>query len=100
MSVRAQMAYLSGRAWRPLPGADSIEDLRAKIQDQPPGYIAYDRWARKYLPQLKSLADPASRPPWLVPVYSHPSITVYRVELAGPADRTGGARSGVAGGGR
>jgi Dolichyl-phosphate-mannose-protein mannosyltransferase len=101
MSVRAQMAYLSGRAWRPLPGADSIDDLKVKIQDQPPGYIAYDRWARKYLPQLKALADPAAaRPPWLVPVYSHPSITVYRVELPRPVGQTKDARSGVTDGSR
>ncbi len=81
MSVRAQIAYLSHRPWRPLPGADSVEGLKAIIRDDPPDYIAYDRWARKYLPQLKALADPAGSPPWLRPVYSHPSIVVYRVEL-------------------
>ena len=58
MSVRAQIAYLSHRPWRPLPGADSVEGLKAIIRDDPPDYIAYDRWARKYLPQLKALADP------------------------------------------
>ena len=100
MSVRAQMAYLSGRAWRPLPGAESIDDLKVKIQDRPPGYIAYDRWARKYVPQLKSLADPGASPPWLVPVYSHPSITVYRVELARSADREREASTSAAGGRR
>ena len=68
MSVRAPIAYLSHRPWRPLPGADSVEGLKAIIRDDPPDYIAYDRWARKYLPQLKALADPAGSPPWLRPV--------------------------------
>ena len=81
MAVRAQMAYLSRREWRPLPGADSVEGLKALLQQDPPGYVVYDRWARKYIPQLKSLVDPAVSPPWLRAVYSHPSIVVYRVEM-------------------
>jgi hypothetical protein len=75
------MAYLSRREWRPLPGADSVQGLKTLLQHDPPGYIVYDRWARKYIPQLKSLVDPAASPPWLRVVYSHPSIVVYRVEM-------------------
>ena len=81
MAVRAQMAYLSRREWRPLPGADSVEGLKTMLQHDPPGYVVYDRWARKYIPELKSLVDPAASPPWLRAVYSHPSIVVYRVEM-------------------
>ena len=81
MAVRAQMAYLSRREWRPLPRADSVERLKILLQQDPPGYIAYDRWARKYIPELKSLLDPAAGPGWLRAVYSHPSIVVYRVEM-------------------
>jgi 4-amino-4-deoxy-L-arabinose transferase-like glycosyltransferase len=81
MAVRAQMAYLSRREWRPLPGAGSVEALEALLQQDPPGYVVYDRWARKYIPELKSLLDPAASPRWLRAVYSHPSIVVYRVEM-------------------
>ena len=81
MAVRAQMAYLSRREWRPLPGADSVEGLKALLQQDPPGYVVYDRWAWKYIPELKSLLDPAVSPRWLRAVYSHPSIVVYRVEM-------------------
>jgi len=81
MAVRAQMAYLSRREWRPLPDADSVEELKTLVGHDPPGFIVYDRWARKYNPGLKSLADPAVSPPWLRAVYSHPSIVVYRVEM-------------------
>jgi len=82
MSVRAQIAYLSRRQWRPLPGADSIEDLGATLRrERPPDYLVYDRWARRFIPQLKTLADPAGSPPWLEAVYSDPSIVVYRVEM-------------------
>ena len=81
MAVRAQMAYLSRREWRPLPGADSVEALKTLLQQDPPGYVVYDRWARKYIPELKSLLDPAASPRWLRAVYCHPSIVVYRVEM-------------------
>jgi hypothetical protein len=81
MAVRAQMAYLSRREWRPLPGADSVEGLKTLLEQDPPGYVVYDRWAWKYMPELKSLLDPAASPRWLRAVYSHPSIVVYRVEM-------------------
>ena len=81
MAVRAQMAYLSRREWRPLPGADSVEGLKTILQQDPPGYVVYDRWAWKYMPELKSLLDPAASPRWLRAVYSNPSIVVYRVEM-------------------
>jgi 4-amino-4-deoxy-L-arabinose transferase-like glycosyltransferase len=81
MAVRAQMAYLSRREWRPLPGADSLPALKTLLHQDPPGYIVYDRWARKYLPQLKALLDPAASPSWLRAVYSQPGIVVYRVQM-------------------
>jgi 4-amino-4-deoxy-L-arabinose transferase-like glycosyltransferase len=81
MAVRAQMAYLSRREWRPLPGADSVEGLKTLLQQDPPGYVVYDRWAWKYMPELKSLLDPAASPRWLRAVYSNPAIVVYRVEM-------------------
>ena len=81
MAGRAQMAYLSRREWRPLPDADSVEGLKTLLGQDPPGFIVYDRWARKYNPRLKALADPTASPPWLRAIYSHPSIVVYRVEM-------------------
>jgi hypothetical protein len=81
MSVRAQIATLSRRRWRAMPGADSIEDLENRLREQPPDYLVYDRWARRFIPQLRALADPAGSPPWLRAVYASPLIVVYRVEL-------------------
>ena len=57
MAGRAQMAYLSRREWRQLPDAESVEGLLALLRNDPPGFIVYDRWARKYNPRLKSLAE-------------------------------------------
>ena len=51
------------------------------LQADPPGFIVYDRWARKYNPRLVSLAEPSASPPWLRAIYTHPSIVVYRVEM-------------------
>lgn len=81
MSPRAQIAYLSGLQWRDIPGSSSLDDLRAKLRAAPPDFISYDRWARKYAPALKALADPAQSPPWLRLVYGDRHITVYRVEI-------------------
>jgi 4-amino-4-deoxy-L-arabinose transferase-like glycosyltransferase len=81
MSPRAQIAYLSRLEWRDLPGSSSLDDLRAKLRAAPPDFISYDRWARKYAPALKALADPAQAPPWLRLVYGNRNITVYRVEI-------------------
>ena len=81
MSVRAQIATMSRRRWRAMPGVDSIDDLKDRIREQPPDYIVYDRWTRRFIPQLKALADPAGSPPWLRAVYASPLIVVYRVEL-------------------
>jgi hypothetical protein len=81
MSVRAQMAYLSRRQWRPMPGADSLDELRELLRERPPDYLVYDRWGRRFIPQLKALADPSGSPAWLHPVYSDPRVAVYRVEL-------------------
>lgn len=81
MSPRAQIAYLSRLEWRDIPGSSSLDDLRAKLRPAPPDFISYDRWARKYAPSLKALADPAQAPPWLRLVYGSRNITVYRVEI-------------------
>lgn len=81
MALRAQIAYLSHRQWRPLPGAESVDALRSVLCERPPDYLVYDRWGRRFTQQLMALADPVGSPPWLQPVYSDPSVAVYAVKL-------------------
>jgi len=82
MAMRAQIAYLSRRAYRPVPAADSGAGLERLILADPPAYLVYDRWAR-FLPSFQTLADPGASPPWLEAVYRQPSIVIYRVVPGG-----------------
>jgi hypothetical protein len=81
MAVRAQMAYLSRREWRPLPRRGLGRGPQDPPAAGPAGLRRLRRWAWKYMPELKSLLDPAASPRWLRAVYSNPAIVVYRVEM-------------------
>ena len=47
MAMRAQIAQLSGREWRELPGVDSLDQLQSALRERPPDYLVYDRWMHR-----------------------------------------------------
>jgi len=83
MSLRAQIAYLSGLKWRGQPGASSVEELRTLLGSDTPDYLVFDRWARRFAKPLMPLAAPDFSVPWLEPVYRDPAsdIVIYAVHL-------------------
>jgi len=83
MSIRAQIAYLSGLEWRLMPGADSIEEFEAALRKDTPSYLVLDRWARRYVRGLADLVGSDGRTPWLEPIYHDPKnqVVIYAVRL-------------------
>ena len=83
MSLRAQIAYLSRRQWRDMPGASSVEELKTLLSARPPDYLVYDRWARRLAKPLAALATPDASFAWLEPVYRDEAaqLVVYAVRL-------------------
>src|SRR5437867_3888002 len=67
MSLRAQIAYLSRRQWRDMPGANSVDELKTLLSANPPDYLVYERWARRL---AKPLAPLGTRLSW----WSTPSV--------------------------
>lgn len=83
MSLRAQIAYLSGLKWRGMPGASSIEELKIVLSTNPPDYIVLDRWGKRFAKPLIPLMTQEVYVPWLELVYSEPQgkIVIYAVHL-------------------
>jgi 4-amino-4-deoxy-L-arabinose transferase-like glycosyltransferase len=86
MAMRAQIAQLSGREWRELPGVDTLDQLQKALRERPPDYLVYDRWMRRRRAGLAPLATPDASLSWLEPVYRDPTgaIVIYAVRLPRP----------------
>jgi 4-amino-4-deoxy-L-arabinose transferase-like glycosyltransferase len=65
------------------PQVKSIDELHESLNNVPAEYLAYDRFALAYHPELKMLAEPVKTIPWLKPVYSdlQRSLVIYRIEM-------------------
>ena len=86
MAMRAQIAHLSGREWRELPVADSMDQLRAALRERPPDYLVYDRWMQRLRTGLAPLATPDGSASWLEPVYRDAAggVVIYAIRLPPP----------------
>jgi len=83
MSSRAQIAYLSGLQWREMPTADSIDAFEAVLRKDPPDFLVFDRWARRYVRPLGEVVASHGGVSWLQPIYQDPQnqVVIYAVRL-------------------
>ena len=77
---KPHVPYLCRGEWVFFPQVESLEELRAWLQQNPVDYLLISQRELKERKKLKPLGDPAKAPPWLRPVWSstEPLIVVYQ----------------------
>jgi hypothetical protein len=80
---KPHVPYLCRAEWVFFPQVDSIEALRAWLQQNPVDYLLISQRELKERKKLRPLGDPAKAPAWLKPVWSttEPLAVLYQPNL-------------------
>ncbi len=79
---KPHVAYLCRSEWVFFPQVESLEELRAWLQQNPVDYLLISQRELKERKQLKPLGDPSKAPAWLKPVWSNvePPAVLYQYQ--------------------
>lgn len=83
MAQKPHLPYLSNLRWVRLPSVRSPEELRDVLRQNTVQYLVYDRMALRLHGQLRMLANPENKIPWLKPIYTDipAPLVIYELQL-------------------
>jgi hypothetical protein len=81
---KPHLPYFTHNEWVFFPQVDSIEELRAWLDENPVDYLAISRRELKERKELKPLGDPDKAPDWLRAAWvsEEPLFILYQPRLA------------------